>query len=195
MGRVRDVIIGRRGDSLTGRLLDTAFDIQSDLGKLRVTTDRIAWIHFRNPPQAPDDEIWLVNGDRLSGAIEQEAVDFQPEGGERNGRGTRTGRCRTTAASARTCRAERQSPWRRFSSYCAAPSTGTIQDSRRFTQVSASGFRSNGASSSVPSRISTWLSPGSEVSIRREPQRGQKPRPSKLEMSPLSSKSSSGQCA
>jgi len=83
MGRVRDVIIGRWGDSLTGRLLDTAFDIQSNLGKLRVTTDRIAWIHFRNPPQSPDDEIWLVNGDRLSGAIEQEAVDFQPEGGER----------------------------------------------------------------------------------------------------------------
>jgi len=82
MGRGRDMIIGRRGDSLIGHVLDRAFDIQSDLGKLKITADRIAWIHFRNPPQAPEDEIWLTNGDRLSGAIEQEAVNFQPEGGD-----------------------------------------------------------------------------------------------------------------
>ncbi len=82
MGRGHDLIIGRRGDSLTGRLLEQAFDIQSALGKLKITTDRIAWIHFRNPPQAPEDEIWLINGDRLSGAIEREAVEFQPDGGD-----------------------------------------------------------------------------------------------------------------
>ena len=35
MGRGRDMIIGRRGDSLTGRLLEQVFDIQSDLGKLK----------------------------------------------------------------------------------------------------------------------------------------------------------------
>ena|SRR5438034_450729 len=81
MGRGLDLIIGRRGDSLTGRVLDQAFDIQSGLGKLTIATDGITWIHFRNPPQTPADEIWLANGDRLSGAIAQDAVGFQPEGG------------------------------------------------------------------------------------------------------------------
>ena len=83
MGRGPDMIIGRRGDSLTGRLLDTAFEITSGLGALEIATDRIAWIHFRNPPQQPEDEIWLANGDRLSGAIRQDAVEFQPDGAGR----------------------------------------------------------------------------------------------------------------
>jgi hypothetical protein len=38
-------------------------------------------------------------------------------------------------------------------------------------------------------------SPGSAVSMSRDPQRGQKPRPSKLEVSPLISNASTGQCA
>ena len=81
MGRGLDLIIGRRGDSLTGRVLDEAFDIQSDLGALTIATDHIRRIHFQNPPQTPADEIWLANGDRLSGTIQQDAVGFQPEGG------------------------------------------------------------------------------------------------------------------
>jgi hypothetical protein len=81
MGRGLDLIIGRRGDSLTGRVLDDSFDIQTDLGKLTIVTDRMRRIHFRNPPQTPADEIWLANGDRLSGAIQRDAVAFQPEGG------------------------------------------------------------------------------------------------------------------
>jgi hypothetical protein len=64
------------------------------------------------------------------------------------------------------------------SSCCAAPSTGGIQLSRRFTQISDSGFSSKGASSRLPSRISTTVSAGSAVSRSRDPQRGQKPRPS-----------------
>jgi len=51
------------------------------------------------------------------------------------------------------------------------------QLSRRFTQISASGFSSKGASSRLPIRISMSVSPGS-VSRSRDPQRGQKPRPS-----------------
>ena len=83
MGGGSDMIIGRRGDSIMGRVLDRAFDIQSDFGAIEIVTERIAWIHFRNPPQMPDDEIWLGNGDRLSGAIQQDGVTFQPEGGSR----------------------------------------------------------------------------------------------------------------
>ena len=83
MGRGLDLIIGRRGDSLTGRVLDEAFDIVSGLGPLRIVTDHIRRIHFRNPPQTPTDEIWLANGDRLSGTIQQDGVEFQPDGGKR----------------------------------------------------------------------------------------------------------------
>ena len=39
-------------------------------------------------------------------------------------------------------------------------------------------FNSNGASSRLPMRTSTRVSPGPEVSSTRDPQRGQKPRPS-----------------
>ena len=62
------------------------------------------------------------------------------------------------------------------SSCCAAPSTGGIQLSRRFTQISLSGFSLKGASSRLPIRISMSTSPGLLVSSSRDPQRGQKPR-------------------
>ncbi len=83
MGRGNDLVIGRRGDSLTGRVLDPSFDVEAGMGSLTIATDRIAWIHFRNPPQLPDDEIWLANGDRLSGTVRQDGIEFQPEGGKR----------------------------------------------------------------------------------------------------------------
>jgi hypothetical protein len=53
-----------------------------------------------------------------------------------------------------------------------------IQLSRRFTQTSCSGFSSKGASSRLPTRISTRESLRSDVSMSRDPQLGQKPRPS-----------------
>ena len=39
-------------------------------------------VHDEFPRLIPEDEIWLINGDRLSGVIEQEAVEFQPDGGD-----------------------------------------------------------------------------------------------------------------
>ena len=82
MGRGNDVVIGRHGDSLTGRVLDSSFEIETGLGVLAVATERIAWIHFRNPPQVPDDQLWLANGDRLTGALRRNGIEFQPQGGK-----------------------------------------------------------------------------------------------------------------
>jgi hypothetical protein len=80
------------------------------------------------------------------------------------------------AAAESACDYEK--PGCEFSSCCAAPSTGGIQLSRRFTQASVSGLSSKGASSRLPIRISISASPGSAGSRSRDPQRGQKPRPS-----------------
>jgi hypothetical protein len=57
-------------------------------------------------------------------------------------------------------------------------------------QISASGFSSNGASSSEPRRISTTSSSSKQPT--RPPQRGQKLRPSYVATSPSSSKRSRG---
>ena len=52
MGGGSDMIIGRRGDSIMGRVLDRAFDIQSDFGAIEIVTERIAWIHRRETLQS-----------------------------------------------------------------------------------------------------------------------------------------------
>ncbi len=50
MARERDIVVGRRGDSLTGKVREKHFEIKSDFGSVKVPTEKIAWIHFRNPP-------------------------------------------------------------------------------------------------------------------------------------------------
>lgn len=82
MARERDIVVGRRGDSLTGKVRDKHFEIKSDFGKVRVPTKKIAWIHFKNPPKLASDEIWLVGGDRLTGSISQKNISFEPDAGE-----------------------------------------------------------------------------------------------------------------
>ena len=82
MARERDIVVGRRGDSLTGKVRDKHFEIKSDFGSVKVPTRKIAWIHFKNSPRPESDEIWLVAGDRLSGSISKKHISFEPDAGK-----------------------------------------------------------------------------------------------------------------
>ena len=73
-----DIVIGRTGESLTGKLLDRAFTIRTSLGTITAPTRTIQWIHFKRPPQMPTDELWLHNGDHLTGVLAGSAVRFKP---------------------------------------------------------------------------------------------------------------------
>jgi hypothetical protein len=79
--KLHDIVIGRRGDSLTGRVLDREFPVTSVFGPIKVKTRDIALIHFKNPPQFQQDEICLKNGDKLSGTIKKQSVHFKPTQG------------------------------------------------------------------------------------------------------------------
>jgi hypothetical protein len=78
----RDVIVGRRGDSITGQVQDKSFAIEAAFGRIRVETKRITWVHFEDKPDVPRDEIWLKNGDRLTGKVEPRTVRFRAASGE-----------------------------------------------------------------------------------------------------------------
>jgi hypothetical protein len=78
----RDLIVGRRGDSILGRVLEPAFSIRAALGKIRVETKRITWVHLKDSPDLAQDEIWLKTGDHLTGTIEIKTVRFKTDGGE-----------------------------------------------------------------------------------------------------------------
>ena len=81
--RISDMIIGRQGESIKGRVLDKSFDISSVFGDIAVKTGSITWIHFMNPPNFEQDEIRLKNSDRLTGKIRQDVVQFRLEDGTR----------------------------------------------------------------------------------------------------------------
>ena len=76
-----DIVIGRTGDSLTGKVLDRSLTIRSGLGALEVELQRIRWVHFQNPPEFERDELWLDSGDRVSGQIEGTGIRFKGPGG------------------------------------------------------------------------------------------------------------------
>jgi hypothetical protein len=78
---MRDIVIGRNGDSLGGKVLDPGFTITTDFGQsLTFKTKHIHWIHFKNPPRTTVDEIWTATDDRVRGALEGKAVRFRPQG-------------------------------------------------------------------------------------------------------------------
>jgi hypothetical protein len=76
-----DIIVGRAGDSITGKVLDKQFTIQSPLGPITLAARDIQWVHFKNPPMVPSDEIWFNMSDRVSGVIEGDHVSFKPATG------------------------------------------------------------------------------------------------------------------
>jgi hypothetical protein len=78
----RDLIVGRRGDSLLGEVLERVFAIRTVFGHIRVETKRITWVHLKDAPDLEQDEIWLKTGDRLTGAVEPRTVRFRTVAGE-----------------------------------------------------------------------------------------------------------------
>ena len=76
-----DIIVGRGGDSITGKVQDKQFTIRSPLGPITLATGDIQWIHFKNPPLVPSDEIWFNMSDRVSGTIEGDHISFKPRTG------------------------------------------------------------------------------------------------------------------
>ena len=77
-----DLIVGRKGDSLLGTVLNKDFRIRATFGNLVLAKDKVAWIHFTNPPQFEVDEVWLHSGDRVSGKLTGTGVRFRPAGGK-----------------------------------------------------------------------------------------------------------------
>jgi len=61
--------------------MEKSFTITTSLGKIKVKTPAIAWIHFKGTPATPKDEIWLHNGDRLSGEIAGTALRWRDPSG------------------------------------------------------------------------------------------------------------------
>ena len=78
----QDLIVGRRGDSLHGEVQEKSFSIRAAFGRMRVETKRITWVHLKDAPDLTQDEIWLKNGDRLTGAVELQSVRFRTMAGE-----------------------------------------------------------------------------------------------------------------
>ena len=78
----RDLIVGRRGESLLGEVQEQHFTIRTAFGGIRVETKRITWIHLKDPPDVAQDEIWLKTGDRLTGPVQPVTVRFRTVAGE-----------------------------------------------------------------------------------------------------------------
>lgn len=78
----RDLIVGRRGDSLLGEVLERSFSIRTAFGHIRVETKKIAWVHLKDAPVLIEDEIWLKTGDRLTGDVEPRTIRFRTVAGE-----------------------------------------------------------------------------------------------------------------
>lgn len=72
-----DIILGRRGDSVTGTVRSTSFTIATDLGNVKVPTSQINQVSFRTGAKERPHEITLTNRDILRGRIQEEVVRFQ----------------------------------------------------------------------------------------------------------------------
>jgi len=76
-----DIVIGRRGDSLSGTVLARSFRVRSRFGTLALEKKRIAWIHFGELDGGRSDEVWLRAGDRLAGKVLGRSFKFRDSGG------------------------------------------------------------------------------------------------------------------
>jgi hypothetical protein len=76
-----DIVIGRRGDSLSGTALVKSFRVRTRFGTLALDRKRIAWIHFRELEGELPDEVWLRVGDRLATKVDGTRLRFRASGG------------------------------------------------------------------------------------------------------------------
>jgi hypothetical protein len=77
----RDLIVGRAGDTVTGKVQEPAFHIETELGTLEPKTPSINRIHFKDGVNFPEDQIWLKNSDQLTGRVVGKEVHFKTDGG------------------------------------------------------------------------------------------------------------------
>jgi hypothetical protein len=78
----RNLLVSRDGSSIIGDLREKSFTIATSLGRIKVKVTAIAWIHFKGTPATPKDELWLHNGDRLSGTIVGTALQWRDSSGD-----------------------------------------------------------------------------------------------------------------
>jgi hypothetical protein len=76
-----DIVIGRRGDSLSGTALVKSFRVRTRFGTLLLEKKRVAWIHFGELSGDLADEVWLRSGDRLAGKVLGSGFKFRASGG------------------------------------------------------------------------------------------------------------------
>lgn len=76
-----DIVIGRRGDSLSGTAMIRSFRVRTRFGTLTLDKKRIAWIHFGELDGGENDEVWLHAGDRLAGKVLGRSMRFRESGG------------------------------------------------------------------------------------------------------------------
>ena len=76
-----DILLGRTGESLRGRVLNRSFHIRTPFGRLTVVTPEIRRLYFQAPGTPPRDEIYLRNFDKLVGTIEEQTIEFRPTTG------------------------------------------------------------------------------------------------------------------
>jgi len=76
-----DILIGKRGDTLTGRVLTDPFRFRTAFGDHDFPRDQVWRIHIDVGHGAGPDEIHLKTADRLGGTLLDEAIRFRREGG------------------------------------------------------------------------------------------------------------------
>ncbi len=72
----KHIIILKDGESLTGEIMNKSFVIRTSYAELNFTIDKIANIHFKNPPQYLNDEMVLITVDKLKGDIITDPVNI-----------------------------------------------------------------------------------------------------------------------
>ncbi len=76
-----DLVIGRSGDSLAGRVLNPSFRIKTAFGTHDVPTREIRRIYLFAPRKRRPDEVYLKNSDKLVGIVQGDSVVLRRDSG------------------------------------------------------------------------------------------------------------------
>jgi hypothetical protein len=76
---MKDVITGRAGNSIVGKVLTPQFTINTEWGRLTVKTPLIRRILFKDGHNFAVDQIISKNGNSLSGTLEEKNVRFHSD--------------------------------------------------------------------------------------------------------------------
>lgn len=76
MDMEKDIVVGKNGTSLAGKVLSKHFVIDTGLGNLKIPIKKIWQIHFRSPGGQPKDEIIMRGNMSAKGTIRTDPVLF-----------------------------------------------------------------------------------------------------------------------